>query len=240
MNPCLPTDQLTCYIVRHGERIDHIDDTWAITSATPYDPPLTADGWAQAREAGSMIRDLEPQADSDYLVLVSPFLRCAQTAQAIHEGFHKGEGAQWRVALEPGLSEVINENYFHSADNVPTGIAAERRDQLGRGDVCGNMGFDNEYCPAQAELPAFPESFQSMLARFTAVLDHVAARANGGMGGKRAVVVLVTHGAGITALRWATTRRLEGSNDVPYCALFKATLDRGAAWTASTLLSPNL
>ncbi|KAJ2688156.1 hypothetical protein IWW39_002425 [Coemansia spiralis] len=180
MNACLPTDQLTCYIVRHGERIDHIDDTWAAASATPYDPPLTRDGWAQAREAGSMIRNLEPQADSEYLVLVSPFLRCVQTAQAIHEGFHRGDGPQWRVALEPGLSEVINENYFHSAGNVPTGIVAERRGQLSRGDVCGNMGFDSEYSSAQEELPVFPESFQSMLARFSAVLDHPESQLCGG------------------------------------------------------------
>ncbi|KAJ2859116.1 hypothetical protein GGH94_006282, partial [Coemansia aciculifera] len=234
---------------RHGERIDHIDDTWTSTSTAPYDPPLTADGWTQAHKAGTMIRDLEPQTDSEYIMLMSPFLRCAQTGEAIHEGFHKGNGPLWRVAVEPGLSEVINENYFHSAANVPTGIVAERREEMKMGVVCGNMAFDEGYCPVCEELPVFPEDFQSMVARFGAVLDRIATRAIGERKSKRVVVVLVTHGAGITALRWATTRRLEAGNDVPYCALFRATLPMpafgstpvpGFTWTANSLLSPNL
>ncbi|KAJ2068385.1 hypothetical protein GGI08_000899 [Coemansia sp. S2] len=237
----LPTEQLTIYVVRHGERIDHIDDNWTRTSTTPYDPPLTADGYAQARKAGTMIRDLEPQTDTEYIVLTSPFLRCAQTGEAIHEGFCKESNPLWRVAVEPGLSEVINENYFHSADNVPTGIVAERREEMRTGVVCANMVFDEGYHPACEGLPVFPENFQSMLVRYGSVLDHIATGAISERKGRQ-VVVLVTHGAGITALRWATTRRLETGNDVPYCALFKASIGSTPelTWTVNALLSPNL
>ncbi|KAJ2454603.1 hypothetical protein GGF42_003569 [Coemansia sp. RSA 2424] len=225
----LPTDMLTCYVVRHGERIDHIDDTWALTSSTPYDPPLTADGWIQAQRAGTMIHDLEAQhiddnLSTEYIMLVSPFLRCAQTGEGICTGFHHAQTTnrqKWRVMVEPGLSEVINESYFGCAENVPTGIITERQSELHTGAVCGNMEYDAGYRAVCEELPKFPEDFQMMMARFVAVLDRIALRFIGGS--KRVVVVLVTHGAGVAALRWATTRKLVPANDVPYCALFRAT-----------------
>src|SRR5687767_485984 len=40
----------TAYIIRHGERIDQIDPTWASTSKYPFDPPLTDLGIRQARK----------------------------------------------------------------------------------------------------------------------------------------------------------------------------------------------
>ncbi|KAJ2900213.1 hypothetical protein IWW38_000633 [Coemansia aciculifera] len=239
----LPADILTCYIVRHGERIDHIDDTWTMTSLTPYDPPLTDDGWTQAQHAGSTIRDYEADTDpctTEYIMLVSPFLRCLQTGEGIIRGFNSKTGAprKWRVAVEPGLSEVINESYFGSAQNVPIGIVAERQNELReRGSmVADNVVYDDGYQAVWEELPEYPEDFQTMLARFGSVLQQVASRyANSG---KNVVVVLVTHGAGVAALRWATTRKLEPANDVPYCALIRATTSSQTApatikWTVN-------
>lgn len=40
---------------RHGARIDAVDRQWHLTSATPYDPPLTYGGWKQTQALGSKI-----------------------------------------------------------------------------------------------------------------------------------------------------------------------------------------
>jgi len=44
------------WILRHGERIDHVDKTWAATASKQYDPPLTKGGHIQARKAGEYFK----------------------------------------------------------------------------------------------------------------------------------------------------------------------------------------
>lgn len=39
-------------VIRHGERLDCVDDSWGDTTDRPYDPPLTEKGVEQARETG--------------------------------------------------------------------------------------------------------------------------------------------------------------------------------------------
>ncbi|KAK4207023.1 hypothetical protein QBC37DRAFT_406579 [Rhypophila decipiens] len=95
------------FVVRHGIRLDAADKQWHLSSPTPYDPPLTYNGWQQAKNLGarigSLIRDrvsedelAEKQAGDGsgkrkrkrYKVVIhsSPFLRCIQTSVAISAG----------------------------------------------------------------------------------------------------------------------------------------------------------
>ncbi len=43
-------------VIRHGERIDHVDHCWVQRSERPYDPPLTEQGVREAKEAGQILR----------------------------------------------------------------------------------------------------------------------------------------------------------------------------------------
>ncbi|KAJ2699541.1 hypothetical protein H4R19_005531 [Coemansia spiralis] len=242
MDAILPvTDHITCYFVRHGERVDHVDDSWAQTAAAPYDPPLTAEGHEQAGKTGALIHRLEQQAmrragastsqQTSFRVLTSPFLRCAQTAGGLVSGFQQeaqatGDGTAatttgWTVAVEPGLSEMMSESYF--ATPPPGSIVAACQSELARGSI----QYDDGYMPVLDGLPEYLESFQSMMARFVSTLDYTASALAGpqpqAAAGARQVVVLVTHGAGISALLWATTLR-PGTNDVPYCCVTRARL----------------
>ncbi|KAJ2720868.1 hypothetical protein GGI07_004346 [Coemansia sp. Benny D115] len=237
---------LTCYFVRHGERIDHVDDAWKDTAQVPYDPPLTAHGKMQAYATGSLIYDYEtaPSAahakgirDTDYLVLTSPFLRCAQTAELIAQGLQDRHQGQQQpisvgVAVEPGLCELMNDTYFDS--QVPHALIGQRTAEIKDGWVCSNMAYNAQYQVARDELPQFPEHFQDMMARFVSTLDHVATQVIGrqarermvagpgsAVGRRRMVVIMVTHGAGVGSLLWATTLK-PGFNDVDYCALTRA------------------
>ncbi|KAJ2794397.1 hypothetical protein H4R20_006240 [Coemansia guatemalensis] len=257
----LPLGGVTCYFVRHGERIDHIDEKWVKTAQTPYDPPLTPEGCKQAQCTGAFIQRLESEAtanqdagtllQTDFLVLTSPFLRCAQTAEGLCQGFQRQcevnarpstesvvDSRQWKVAVEPGLSEVMNENYFDR--QLPDTIISERVEEIVRGSVCSNMQYDNNYIPTRGRLPEYPEHFQDMMARFVSTLDYAtsvqldriskqmvaAAVRRDEMDTKvpsavRKVLIFVTHGAGIGSLLWATTMR-PGANEVYYCCLSRA------------------
>ncbi|KAJ1945806.1 hypothetical protein EC988_005672, partial [Linderina pennispora] len=179
----LPSGMLTCYFIRHGERIDHIDDQWAKTATTPYDPPLTADGHRQARKTGNLIYDLEIEAGSalpyakdiisqtSYHVVTSPFLRCVQTSDSLFQGFRtRAKSAQWNVAVEPGLSELMNDQYFD--EQVPSTIIEQRRAEIKTGEVCRDMQHNARYVEASQSLPVYPENFQDMMARFVSTLDR--------------------------------------------------------------------
>jgi hypothetical protein len=68
-------------VMRHGDRVDHADPLWAANNPRPWDPPLTDAGLLRASTVASRIL-----ADGFHIhrVLVSPFIRCLQTAaQAI-------------------------------------------------------------------------------------------------------------------------------------------------------------
>ncbi|KAK1088661.1 hypothetical protein LTR48_001349 [Friedmanniomyces endolithicus] len=45
-------------IARHGPRLDAADQTWHLSTPTPYDPPLTYGGWNQCRSLGIRIAKL--------------------------------------------------------------------------------------------------------------------------------------------------------------------------------------
>ena len=43
---------------RHGARLDTADKAWHLSSATPYDPPLTYGGWKQSQALGARIANI--------------------------------------------------------------------------------------------------------------------------------------------------------------------------------------
>jgi len=45
-------------VVRHGERVDHVDSEWTSTASRPYDAPLTDKGVSQAQDTGPRLKAL--------------------------------------------------------------------------------------------------------------------------------------------------------------------------------------
>ncbi|EME46058.1 hypothetical protein DOTSEDRAFT_70149 [Dothistroma septosporum NZE10] len=93
-------------IARHGMRLDAADQTWHLSTPTPYDPPLTYGGWNQCRALGVRIASLlhareQEQSTGDgsrkrrrkhkVVIHTSPFLRCLQTSVAISAGMAQYE-----------------------------------------------------------------------------------------------------------------------------------------------------
>lgn len=68
------------FVMRHGERLDDADPSWVPKTDRPWDPPLTERGKQQAWEVGKRLRT---EGWGITRVVVSPFLRCVQTAAQV-------------------------------------------------------------------------------------------------------------------------------------------------------------
>jgi broad specificity phosphatase PhoE len=87
----------TVWLARHGNRLDFVNPEWFDTAAKRYDPPLSDDGFIQARELGKRLKNEKIQQ-----IFASPFLRTIQTANEI------AEILDLSIKLEAGLSEWHN------------------------------------------------------------------------------------------------------------------------------------
>ncbi|GJN09405.1 hypothetical protein PR202_ga27408 [Eleusine coracana subsp. coracana] len=68
-------------VMRHGDRLDHAEPIWPARNPRPWDPPLSDAGLLRAWTVGKRIRAAAAaQGWAIQRVIVSPFLRCRQTA----------------------------------------------------------------------------------------------------------------------------------------------------------------
>jgi broad specificity phosphatase PhoE len=91
----------TIWIARHGNRLDFVNPEWFNTAARRYDPPLSDDGFVQARELGIRLQNENIQH-----IFASPFLRTIQTANEI------AQILDLPIKLEAGLSEWHNAEWM--------------------------------------------------------------------------------------------------------------------------------
>lgn len=77
--------------MRHSERLDDVDDSWIASTDRPWDPPITERGREIAYEAGCRLR-AENWGISR--IVVSPFLRCVQTAVEVLRALLEVDGQQ--------------------------------------------------------------------------------------------------------------------------------------------------
>ncbi|URD89221.1 hypothetical protein MUK42_26317 [Musa troglodytarum] len=67
-------------VMRHGDRIDHLEPLWVEHASRPWDPPLAQGGLIRAWTTGKRLRGV---GFPIHRVLVSPFLRCLETAAEV-------------------------------------------------------------------------------------------------------------------------------------------------------------
>lgn len=68
-------------VLRHADRLDFSDHSWAAMAARPWDPPLMEQGILRAFNTGRVITN--DIGSPIHRVFVSPFLRCLQTAAQV-------------------------------------------------------------------------------------------------------------------------------------------------------------
>ncbi|ODV92375.1 hypothetical protein CANCADRAFT_963 [Tortispora caseinolytica NRRL Y-17796] len=96
------------FISRHCSRIDAEDPTWKETAVTPYNPPLSARGFNEAKELGIRVKQaMHDCGGSKLSIHSSPFLRCIQTASEIAKTVDNVE-----LSIDCSLGEWITSDYF--------------------------------------------------------------------------------------------------------------------------------
>jgi len=132
----------TIFFLRHGARLDQFDPEWHLSSPTPYDPPLTAKGIAQARQTGAAIQStLSPLTTSSVsepatmppsettssatngthrprrrvVIHTSPFLRCIQTALQLSTTVEE----KCLLRVDGWLGEWLTPDYYTDIDPPP-------------------------------------------------------------------------------------------------------------------------
>ncbi|MBD2208908.1 histidine phosphatase family protein [Nostoc linckia FACHB-104] len=85
------------WIARHANRLDFVNPDWFLTAERRYDPPLSDDGFIQAKQLANRLKK-----EKISHIFASPFLRTVQTANAV------AQALDLPIKLETGLSEWLN------------------------------------------------------------------------------------------------------------------------------------
>jgi broad specificity phosphatase PhoE len=217
-----------------------------MTSPTPYDPPLTQKGFAQAKQTGTYIKQsltatgatiTSPTTSKSPLAIASPpprpskrsiiihtspFLRCIQTALTVASVL---EGKSL-LRVDAWLGEWLTPDYYIDIAPPPpsrqlcssalTGLAG-RTDNP---NVIVDWTWDSLQFGDGGE---YGEAWGSMHDRFHRGLESMLEFYQRQDESDETVVILVTHGAGCNALLGAVTRK-PVLTDIPISSLSMAVL----------------
>ncbi|KAK9828706.1 hypothetical protein WJX72_001631 [[Myrmecia] bisecta] len=229
--------------LRHGLRQDEVDPGWSDTAGRPWDPPLSEQGWQQARDVADKLRDF-----GIGWVVVSPFLRCLQTARAIVEELRTP--VKWEVNC--ALGEVMSQRYLSGLGRaLPSGRVADwfwqgKSLQEGVSEELGTCDFDM----AQSGFVEPPESIEQTHTRYARALQEVADRHASDN------VLIVSHGEAVRrsvtfVLPWAQVyevqhcgytglqREQDADGDWDEWHLLDQSKVSGVAWTEHTTVCAN-
>ncbi|OWM64881.1 uncharacterized protein LOC116205166 [Punica granatum] len=221
--PAQPQRYQSVVVMRHGERMDNFVESWLSKAARPWDPPLFDDGHSRSFRTGMELRT--QLGYPIHRVIVSPFLRCVETASevasalcAIDENSDAVSGtdvpidpSKIKASIEYGLCEMFN--------NVAIRTPPENKDQWGfkLPEIQSKLQagtVDPEYEPVFQKLPKWGETSSDARARYERVIHALADKY------PSENLLLITHGEG---LRATVSTFLNGTKirKVEYCAYVK-------------------
>jgi broad specificity phosphatase PhoE len=97
----------TVWIARHGNRLDFVNPQWFNNATRRYDPPLSEDGFLQAKQLGHRLKN-----ENISHIFSSPFLRTIQTANEV------AQILDLPIKLEAGLSEWHNPEWMTQSPQI--------------------------------------------------------------------------------------------------------------------------
>ncbi|KAJ4905317.1 Phosphoglycerate mutase family protein [Raphanus sativus] len=189
-------------VMRHGDRADKREPLWVVTAVRPWDPPLVHEGKVQAFQTGQRIRS--EVGFPIHRVIVSPFLRCIQTAAEVvaalsavdldHNAVSSKDvpsidNSKLKVAIEFGLCEMLNtgaiKNKVAPKDGKFDFKISELQAMFPEGTIDINVDM------ACKELPQWEESAEYFRERYVTTLKVLADKY------PSENLLLVTHWAGV-------------------------------------------
>ncbi|CAH8392100.1 unnamed protein product [Eruca vesicaria subsp. sativa] len=208
-------------MMRHGDRIDQVNPLWLDTAARPWDPPLVHDGMVRAFRTGQRLRSRIQFPI--HRVVVSPFIRCVQTASEVVNALSaidldpnatsskdvlSIDKSKLKVSIEFGLSEMLN-----TISIKPEIAPRDRKFEFLISDLEAMFPegmVDHNAIPAYKEIPQWGETIQECTDRFLSVLNTLADQY------PSENLLLVTHAEGVRTT-FATYKEVD-VYDIEYCA----------------------
>ncbi|KAE9611229.1 hypothetical protein Lal_00012006 [Lupinus albus] len=188
-------------VMRHGDRIDNIEPLWVSTATRPWDPPLVEAGRVRAFVTGRKFR--QTLSYPIHRVLLSPFLRCVQTATEVVTALSAVQDdpnvltsdgvpidpSNLKVSVEYGLCEMMNSEAIREEVAPKDGNwgfhISEREAMLPTGTL------DNNVQRLYKELPQWKEPVSRTRARYQQIVKDLADKY------PTQNLLLVTHGEGV-------------------------------------------
>ncbi|WP_009544776.1 histidine phosphatase family protein [Crocosphaera subtropica] len=166
----------TVWIARHGNRLDFVKPDWFNTAERRYDPPLSEDGFIQAKQLGQRL-----QNENINHIFASPFLRTIQTASEV------AKILDLPIKLEAGIGEWHNPHWMSEHPET------HPRELLEKDYPYIDWNYTS-FC-----LPQYPEMEVTMMKRMAEVaqelVDHYSEN-----------ILLVGHGASVMGLTQGLTQ----------------------------------
>ncbi|KAI7861952.1 histidine phosphatase superfamily [Spinellus fusiger] len=237
----------SAFIVRHGERIDHVDKLWQPDPRDGiWNPPLSANGHEQARKTGIHLIQMMQQNNlcpekATIVLYTSPFQRCVDTAIGIAKGMSETNDCRPPVlCLELGLGEWMSDHFFDTVCPAQA-MMARQQESLARRQAytytaaarptahidytkaLPPLTIDYSYSSSRTEFD-FPEDYTDMLDRFNDTRKRCLERGclpktTASTSSGLVVPVFITHAVGVNALLDSFRNRMTRPIEVGYCAL---------------------
>ncbi len=166
----------TVWIARHGNRLDFVNPNWFNTAKRRYDPPLSDDGFIQAKQLGKRLKQ-----ENIGHIFASPFLRTIQTASEV------AKILDLPIKLEAGIGEWHNPHWMSEhPETHPQEVLKKDYHHI-----------DWNY--SSYLVPKYPEIEVTMMARMATVIEKL-------VNDYSEEILLVGHGASVIGLTQGLTQ----------------------------------
>ncbi len=166
----------TVWIARHGNRLDFVNPNWFNTAKRRYDPPLSEDGFIQAKQLGKHLKK-----ENISHIFASPFLRTIQTASEV------AKILDLPIKLEAGIGEWHNPHWMSEHPETHPQEILEK----------DYPNIDWNY--SSYLVPKYPEMEVTMMARMATVIEKIVKDYS-------QEILLVGHGASVIGLTEGLTK----------------------------------
>lgn len=206
------------FVMRHGQRWDDANRAWRHEEgARTWDPPLTELGVEQAMGVGEKLRSQGVQVSR---ILVSPFLRCVQTAAGFIQGMYPNGSdiPNLKVSIEYGLAELMNSRAIRYPPRDPENSKVWNLSLEELFSALPSGVVDVSVPPVLPQLPNWDESYEEghhrYISTFRAIADMF----------PHENVLCISHGEGlaISVSNLSPKVSLEQVQRIQYCAYTQA------------------